>query len=52
LETTRGTDIGAYTWQPKTSLSFQDKTTKINDESSVNVIADAIDSTITREYSE
>jgi hypothetical protein len=51
-ETIRGTWVAVSTWLPKTSLSFQDKTENIQDESSIWVIVDQSNSFVSKKYAE
>lgn len=51
-EATRGTWVAVNTWLPKTSLSFQDKTENIQDESSIWVIVDQSNSFVSKKYAE
>ena len=51
-ETTRGTAVTASKWVPKTNVTFDQKVTKIADDSSIGVIHDSIDAQPTKQWAE
>lgn len=51
-ESTRGTSVAIASWTPKTTLSLQDKSEAINDESSIWVISDTTNSYVSKQWSE
>lgn len=52
IETTRGTALAPTFWLPKMSLKIDDKVQRVEDESSVGVIEDAVGGDVTQKYAE
>lgn len=50
LESTRGTKVSPAIWFPKTDFNFETRTERQEDESSLGVKADAVDSYITKKF--
>jgi len=51
-ETTRGTPVNPVFWIPQTSISFDDKVEKVDEESAMGQIADTDSSVVTGKYAE